>query len=115
MRRRNRTPLENTTENKAVVYACGTKRKPGRGCVHYKLNGLGRMAKPDQLFVTPNGYDWFVEFKREGEKPTRLQEIEAEELIERGQLHSFIDSFDEFCFKLDWILKLPERSLPKDW
>jgi hypothetical protein len=111
--RRKRPVLEATTENKSVDYACG--RKENLGCVHYKLNGLGKMAKPDQLIVTPNGYDWFVEFKREGEGPTKLQELEAEALIERHQLHSFIWSFEEFKFKLQWILKLPPRGLPPQW
>jgi hypothetical protein len=114
-----RPVLESYTEDKAVEYACGKRvkkvRLPGKGCVHYKLNGLGKMGKPDQLFVTPNGYTYFVEFKREGEEPTELQKLEAAALLARHQLHSFIWTLDEFKFKLDWILSLPVRVRPPKW
>jgi hypothetical protein len=35
---------------------------------------------PDRLFVLPNGKMFFVEFKREGEKPTPAQEREHHRL-----------------------------------
>lgn len=111
--------LESNTENWCVTYACGKRVKGklvgGRGCVHYKLNGIGKMAKPDQEFVTPNGYNWYVEFKREGEQPTELQRDEAALLLDRGQMHSFVWTREEFKFKLEWILRLPPRTRPKEW
>jgi hypothetical protein len=119
----NKNPLESKTEKTCIEYACGKivrrggrkMRDPGKGCLHYKLNGMGKMGKPDQLFVLPTGHDWFVEFKRKGEEPTELQEIEAVGLIARGQYHSFIDDVDEFKFKLEWLLRLPARKRDPKW
>lgn len=118
-RKKVKQPLESWTEGKSIEYACGKKVRGrlvgGKDCVHYKLNGLGRMGKPDQLFVTPNGYTWFVEFKREGEEPTELQKREADAVTNRWQLHSFIYTLEEFKFKLEWVLRLPRPRFPSDW
>lgn len=115
--RKPKPPLESALEDNAIKHACGPKGdgNGGCGCLHYKQNGLGRMGKPDQAFVTPNGYVWWVEFKRTDEEPTELQVIESDKLLDREQLHSFIWTFDEFRFKLDWILSLPPRKRPKGW
>lgn len=119
----NRHQLESKTEKQCIEHACGkvVKRKgkkvrlPGKDCIHYKLNGMGKMGKPDQLFVLPNGYAWFVEFKRVGEEPSPLQLIEARGLIEHHQYHAFIWTLDEFTFKLDWLLRMPFQKRNPGW
>jgi hypothetical protein len=40
-----------------------------------KLNVLGRRGWPDRLILAPEGTVMFVEFKRVGEKPRKLQEF----------------------------------------
>lgn len=39
---------------------------------------------PDRLFISPHGHTIFIEFKRPGEKPTRLQMYRILELTKRG-------------------------------
>lgn len=104
-----RAKLERTIENNCVKHAVE------RGCLHYKLDGLGRRSKPDQLFVTPNGYAWFVEFKRPGEDLTPLQENERRELVARRQLHSQIDNETSFQLMLEWLLQRSARKVPCGW
>lgn len=42
------------------------------GCLSYKMNGPGHRGWPDRLFMY-DGKVMFIEFKREGRKPTPLQ------------------------------------------
>jgi hypothetical protein len=109
LRRAPRPPVEAKCERKAVKHA-GLLR-----CLHYKLNSLGRRGKDDHVFVTPNGYVWWVEFKREDEDPRALQIIEHNKLIHREQLHSVIRTMAEFEFKLGWLLRLKPRRRPRGW
>lgn len=36
------------------------------GCLVRKMNGLGYRGWPDQMFITPTGKVFFIEFKRPG-------------------------------------------------
>ena len=66
--------LEKQIEAKVCEYA------RERGLLVYKFTSPARAAVPDRLFVLPNGKMFFVEFKREGEKPTPAQEREHHRL-----------------------------------
>jgi len=66
--------LEKQIEAKVCEYA------RERGLLVYKFTSPNRAAVPDRLFVLPNGKMFFVEFKREGEKPTPAQEREHHRL-----------------------------------
>lgn len=59
--------LERSIENAVVGFA----KKMGIEVV--KLNGMGKRSHPDRMFLGPRGRLVFIEFKREGEKPTPLQ------------------------------------------
>jgi hypothetical protein len=59
--------LERAIENAVVKYA----KKFGIESI--KLNGMGKRSLPDRMFLTVQRRVLFVEFKREGEKPTELQ------------------------------------------
>ncbi|HUW11526.1 MAG TPA: VRR-NUC domain-containing protein [Anaerolineae bacterium] len=54
--------------------------------VHYciKLQGTGNKSLPDRLFFMPGGIPFLVEFKKLGEKPTKLQEFTHAELRAQG-------------------------------
>lgn len=39
---------------------------------------------PDRLFISPNGHTVFIEFKKPGEKPRKLQVHRISELTRRG-------------------------------
>ena len=50
----------------------------------YKFTSPNRMAVPDRMFVRPDGKIFFIEFKREGQKPTPAQDREHERLRGHG-------------------------------
>jgi hypothetical protein len=77
-RKKSSKPLESANENKAV------KALAILGWKSYKQNGMGRASRPDRLFLGTKGRHVFVEFKREGEVPTSLQNDELEELFRMG-------------------------------
>jgi hypothetical protein len=54
--------------------------------VHYciKLQGVGNKSLPDRLFLIPGGKPLLIEFKKAGEKPTKLQEFTHAELWALG-------------------------------
>jgi hypothetical protein len=69
--------LERDIEKKVCDYA------KDHGCLAYKFTSPSRAAVPDRLFIGPTGHMWFVEFKREGQKPTPAQEREHHRLREK--------------------------------
>lgn len=71
------TVLEKKIEEKVNDYA------KKFGIEVYKFSSPNRAAVPDRMFVYPNGTVLFIEFKREGEKPTVPQLREHARL--RGQ------------------------------
>ena len=54
------------------------------GMLVYKFTSPARAAVPDRLLVTPKGTTFFIEFKREGVKPTPQQTREHDRL--RGHM-----------------------------
>lgn len=62
--------LEKQIEEKVCKYAAD------KGMLVYKFTSPNRAAVPDRLFITPDGGFFFIEFKREGQKPTPPQERE---------------------------------------
>lgn len=72
--------LEKQIEAKVCDYA------KERGLLVYKFTSPNRMAVPDRMFVRPDGKIFFIEFKREGQKPTPAQYREHERLRGHGVL-----------------------------
>lgn len=70
--------LEKQIEAKVCDYA------KERGLLVYKFTSPNRMAVPDRMFVRPDGKIFFIEFKREGQKPTPAQDREHERLRGHG-------------------------------
>lgn len=66
--------LEKKIESSVCDYA------KSKGLLVYKFTSPARAAVPDRMFVMPSGKVWFVEFKREGQKPTVPQQREHERL-----------------------------------
>lgn len=54
------------------------------GILTIKLQGQGNKGMPDRLFLCPNGRILFIEFKKPGQKPTPLQEIQHDLLRRYG-------------------------------
>jgi len=80
--------LESKTESDAVDYAVSL------GCLTLKLNVLGRKGWPDRLFVY-RGSLIFIEFKRQGETPRKLQEYVHEKIRAHGFKTYVIDNLVE--------------------
>ena len=70
--------LEKDIEKKVRDYA------KSKGVLTYKFTSPNRAAVPDRIFITPSGFVYFVEFKREGQKPTPAQEREHARLRQQG-------------------------------
>lgn len=66
--------LEKQIEASVCSYA------KNKGILVYKFTSPARAAVPDRLFILPNGRCFFIEFKREGQKPTPAQEREHRKL-----------------------------------
>lgn len=60
-----------------------------RGLLVYKFTSPARAAVPDRLLVCPDGRVFFIEFKREGQKPTPAQEREHDRL-RRHRINVFV-------------------------
>ena len=78
--------LEKQIEAKVCEYA------RERGLLVYKFTSPARAAVPDRLFILPSGKAFFVEFKREGQKPTPAQEREHHRLRQHKVSVFVIDS-----------------------
>jgi len=62
--------LEKVIERKVSEYA------KSKNVLAYKFTSPARAAVPDRMFVCPSGEVFFIEFKREGMKPTAAQDRE---------------------------------------
>ena len=78
--------LEKQIEEKVNTYA------KEQGYLVYKFTSPQRVAVPDRLYINPRGKVFFVEFKREGQRPTPAQDREHERLREQGVRVFVIDN-----------------------
>jgi hypothetical protein len=62
------------------------------GMLVYKFTSPARAAVPDRLLITPKGTAWFIEFKREGVKPTPAQQREHDRLREHKVMVFVVDN-----------------------
>lgn len=58
----------------------------------YKFTSPERAAVPDRMMITPKGTVWFIEFKREGLKPTPAQTREHDRLRGHKVMVFVVDS-----------------------
>ena len=81
--------LEKQIEERVGTYA------KEQGFLVYKFTSPQRAAVPDRLYINPRGFMFFVEFKREGVKPTPAQQREHERLRDQGVMVFVIDDVDK--------------------
>jgi hypothetical protein len=91
--------LEKDIEAKVCDYA------KTKNVLVYKFTSPNRMAVPDRLFIRPDGYVWFCEFKREGQKPTPAQEREHHRLRQHKVSVFVIDNVEEGKTMIDTMVK----------
>lgn len=88
-------PRESLIESKVCAYA---RRK---GLRADKWTSPGRRSVPDRIFLGPGAMIFFIEFKRPGEKPTKLQEAEHAELRKLGFSVYVIDNVEDGIALID--------------
>ena len=71
----------------------------------YKFTSPNRMAVPDRMLIRPDGHIWFVEFKREGAKPTPAQEREHHRLRQHKVSVFVIDNVEEGKLMIDLMVR----------
>jgi len=78
--------LEKQIESKVCEYA------KTKGWLAYKFTSPSRASVCDRLLIAPGGKCVFIEFKREGQKPTSAQAREHERLRKQGVSVFVIDN-----------------------
>jgi hypothetical protein len=91
--------LEKDIESKVCEYA------KTKNVLVYKFTSPNRMAVPDRMLIRPDGHIWFVEFKREGAKPTPAQEREHHRLRQHKVSVFVIDNVEEGRLMIDLMVK----------
>lgn len=86
---------ESEIEKKCVKIA---KRQ---GYTSYKFVSPGHRSVPDRIFMREAGEIFFVEFKRQGGKPTPKQKEEIEKIRKLGFTVWVCDSVEDFETKLE--------------
>lgn len=81
-----------------------------RGLGVYKFTSPARAAVPDRMFIY-KGRMFFIEFKREGQKPTPAQEREHHRL-QQHQINVFVvDSIEQGKSTINLMLQMIEARL----
>ena len=81
--------LESDIEGKASTYA------ENIGYISLKVRVTGQRGWPDHLFINRHGYHLWIEFKKPGEKPSKLQEHRIKQLGDQGADACWTDNFAE--------------------
>ena len=90
-----RKPRESLIERKVCRYA------RSKGLRADKWTSPGRRSVPDRIILGPERLIFFIEFKRPGEKPTKLQEAEHAELRKLGFSVFVIDNVEDGIALID--------------
>ena len=80
--------LEKEIEKKVCDYA------KQHGFLVYKFSSPNHVGVPDRLFIAPHQHAFWIEFKREGGKPTPAQERECLKLRRCGFDVYLVDSVE---------------------
>lgn len=92
--------LESRIESKTSAYA------ESLGILTLKLNVKGRAGWPDRLYLF-RGHIWFVEFKRAGENPRKLQTYIHNQLRQQGAVVKLIDNLIDGRSMINELYNLP--------
>jgi len=78
-------------EIEAVVCAYAKEK----GMLHYKFSSPSRIGVPDRLFLSPYQRAFWIEFKREGGKPTPAQTRECLKIRKCGFEVYLVDTVED--------------------
>ncbi len=85
--------MANLLEKQIERSVCDYARE--RGLLVYKFTSPERAAVPDRMLISSTGKVWFIEFKREGVKPTVPQMREHERLRGHGVTVFVVDTVEK--------------------
>lgn len=80
--------LESSLEGKASKYA------EKIGYISLKVTVAAQRGWPDHLYINRHGHHVWIEFKKLGEKPSKLQNHRLKQLTERGVTATWSDDWD---------------------
>lgn len=92
--------LESFVENRVIKWAIN------RGFIAAKVKFV-EAGYPDRLFISPSGVHIWIEFKRVGKEPERIQEYRMEELRRRNVIVTWTDSYEDAVAFLQFCLDAP--------
>jgi len=92
--------LESEIEKKASDYAASDYAED-LGYVSLKINVVGQRGWPDHLFINPHGESLWVEFKKSGERPDKLQRHRLKTLRKQEVEAYWVDNFEDAKQLLD--------------
>ena len=96
--------LEKQIETKVCDYA------KSKGVLAYKFTSPARAAVPDRMFIY-KGRVFFIEFKREGQKPTPAQEREHNRMRQHEINVFVVDNVTEGEFVIATMMQMIEHKL----
>jgi len=76
-----------------------------------KFTPMGSCGWPDRIVVMPNGFHVWLELKRRGKKPRRLQTYRMQQLMDHGAVAAWFDSADKTIAFLQDVLTETEEAL----
>lgn len=65
------------------------------GGIALKFTSPGNDGVPDRIAILPGGQVWFIELKKDGETPTKIQEWQIERLRKLGCNVTVISGMEE--------------------
>jgi Holliday junction resolvase len=86
-------PLKETGPNGIEAKTKKYARK--LGCVVRKFSSPSQRSVPDDIFVTPTGVVFFIEFKSPNKKPSPAQEREINKLLKNKGIVYVVDNLHE--------------------
>lgn len=97
--------LEKEIEKKVCDYA------KAAGLLVYKFASPNHIGVPDRMFVAPHQHVFWIEFKREGGKPTAVQERECLKLRRCGFDVYLVDSVEDGIAVIDGELETASTKI----
>lgn len=67
----------------------------------FKWAGVNQRGVPDCIFINPEGFVLFIEFKAKGKKPTKLQALKIKQLRDNNAEVFIIDNVETGKFTVD--------------
>ena len=106
----NRIRKKMSLEKKIEKSTCDYAKK--KGFLTPKVTVVSERGWPDRLFIDPEGWCVFVEFKQEGKPLQPIQEYRCLQLTERNMTVLVIDSIEKGKQYVDDMVaaRLPEES-----